>query len=143
MEMEYEFYEDKNKIDESDLNRMRRKLVGTVASKNHHAMENSCWVHRLAVLPGYPFDKIAQKLVTKVIHHACENNLYSCETVTSECHEGPREMLLKLGFSIRQIYHKQIIGTTLRIMKAQMGLDLDNYFEDQKNGKDLLRKESY
>lgn len=34
---------------------------------------------------------------------------------------------------IRLIYHKSIIGSSLRIMKAQMGIDLEKFFRMQKN----------
>lgn len=38
-----------------------------------------------------------------------------------------RESYSKLGFTIRQVYHQQIIGSSLRVMKTQLGLDVVKY----------------
>lgn len=142
MEIEYDFPEEKEIYDNPDLKKYKKKIIGTIAAKNHNQMHNSCWLHRLAIQTGYPYNKIGYHLITTALNHAYENNLYSCETVTTECHEDFRELLLKMGFTIRQIYHKQIVGNSLRVMKAQMGIDLENWMERQKNG-ETLNKEVY
>lgn len=115
-----------------DLKKMRRKIVGTVSVKNHHSLHESAWIFRLAVDPEYPFERVAKLLIKAALRHAYDQRMYSCETVSMECHEDLRELLLRMGFMIKQIYHKNIVGSSLRVMKAQMGIDLEKYFRNQK-----------
>lgn len=42
------------------------------------------------------------------------------------------ELSLTFRFMIKQIYHKSIVGSSLQIMKAQMGIDLEKYYRNQK-----------
>lgn len=137
-----QFYNDVPKVDKKELSKMRRKVVGTVSCKNHLIMENSGWIYRLAVCPKYPFREIAEHLIIRVLENAYDNQLFTIETATSECDESIREVYLKLGyvwpcfphittfliyfscsFTLRLVYHKQIIGNTLKIMKSQLGID--------------------
>lgn len=137
-EIEYcEMTEDEIKNNE-EVRKMKRKIVGTVAIRNHHSLHDSAWIFRLAVDPEYPFNRIARPLIEAAMKHAFDHKMYTVETVCQECHEESREIFLKIGFMIRQIYHKSIIGSSLRIMKAQLGIDLEKYFRNQK--KNLDRK---
>ncbi|XP_055607316.1 uncharacterized protein LOC129755008 [Uranotaenia lowii] len=110
-------------VDNKELNRMRRKVIGTISCKSHILMKNAGWIFRLAVCPRYPFGEIAEHLIIRVLAHAYDNQLFTIETATSECDEGIREVYLKLGFTLRLVYHKQIIGNTLKVMKSQLGID--------------------
>jgi RimJ/RimL family protein N-acetyltransferase len=115
-----------------DIKKMKRKIIGTVSIRNHNSLHESAWLYRLAVDPEYPYNRIAKPLIEAALKHAFEHHLYTCETVSAECHEDYRELLLKIGFMIKQIYHKSIVGSSLRVMKAQMGIDLQKYFRNQK-----------
>lgn len=117
------FYNDAPQGDKAEINRMRRKIVGTISCKSHLIMENSGWIYRLAVCPKYPFKEIAEHLIIRALENAFDNQLFTIETVTSECDESIREVYLKLGFTLRLVYHKQIIGNTLKVMKSQLGID--------------------
>ncbi|XP_062536442.1 uncharacterized protein LOC134205309 [Armigeres subalbatus] len=118
-----QFYNDIPRVDQKELNKMRRKVVGTISCRSHLIMENSGWIYRLAVCPKYPFREIAEHLIIRVLENAYDNQLFTIETATSECDESIREVYLKLGFTLRLVYHKQIIGNTLKIMKSQLGID--------------------
>lgn len=102
-----------------DVNQMKRKIVGTVSIRNHNSLHESAWLHKLCIDPEYPFNRIGKLLIENAMKHAFEHNMFTCETVSSECHEDYRELLLKIGFLIKQIYHKSIIGSSLRIMKVR------------------------
>lgn len=116
------FYDDEV-LGKHELNKMKRKIVGTISCQSHHILENSGWINRLAVCPKYPFTEIAKHLIIRVLAYAYDNNFFTIETVTSECDESIREVYLKLGFTLRLVYHKQIIGNTLKVMKSQLGID--------------------
>lgn len=111
-----------------EVNRMRRQIVGFVSVGPHKALENSGWLNRLSVHPKYCFDKVAEPLIQRVLKHGLEQNLDSIEATTTECQFDYRELLLKLGFGMKQIYHKQVLGSnSLRVMKSQMGIDLKTW----------------
>lgn len=131
-EMEYTEMTQEEIKTNPDVMKMKRKIVGTVSIRNHSSMHESAWLHRLAIDPEYPFNRIGKPLIEMAMKHAFEHNMYTAETVSSECHEDYRELLLKIGFLIKQIYHKSIVGSSLRVMKAQMGIDLEKYFRNQK-----------
>ncbi|XP_055616073.1 uncharacterized protein LOC129762113 [Toxorhynchites rutilus septentrionalis] len=130
-----QFYEDSPGADKNEIRKMKRKIVGTISYKNHLIVDNSAWIYRLAVCPKYPFREIAEQLIVRVLANASDNQLSTVETVTSECDDGIREVYLKLGFTLRLVYHKQIIGNTLKIMKCQIGIDpsMWNQSKDQIN----------
>lgn len=80
-----------------ELKSMKRKIVATLAVKNHHSLHESAWINRLAVSPKYPFNRVAKPLIEAAMKNAHENNIFSCETVCQECQEDARELYLKLG----------------------------------------------
>ncbi|KAG5667786.1 hypothetical protein PVAND_015756 [Polypedilum vanderplanki] len=139
-ELEYiQMTEEQLKQNEGELRKMRGKqIIGTISTRNHQSLHESAWIYRLAVDPSYSFVQTAKPLIIAAMQHAFENGMLSCETTCAECHEDPRELFLKIGFNIRQIYHKSIIGSSLRVMKAQLGIDLRKYFKSQQNNKSRL-----
>jgi hypothetical protein len=102
--------------------------VGTVNVKNHNALHNTGWIYRLTADPSYPFTIITEALIHKVLNYCVSQDLYSCETATNECQDKSREVLTNIGFTIKQIYSQNIMGA-VRVMKAQMGLDLSEWKE--------------
>ncbi|CRK95303.1 CLUMA_CG008684, isoform A [Clunio marinus] len=140
-EIEYSVMTEEEVAKNQEVRKMTKKIVGTVSIKNHNSLHDSAWLYRLAIDPDYPFNIIAKSLVEAAMKHAHQHHLYTCETVSEECHEDFREVLLKIGFLIRQIYHKSIIGSSLRIMKAQMGIDLDKFFRNKKSSLDAKSDE--
>lgn len=127
-EIEYTQMSEEQAKEDEELKKSKKTIIGTVSIKNHNSLHDSAWIHRIAVDPDYPFSRIAVPMLETAMKHAYEYRMYTCETVSSECHEELREVLLKIGFMIKQIYHKSIVGSSLRVMKAQMGIDLEKYF---------------
>lgn len=107
--------------------RYRKLVIGTISTKLHKTLDNSNWIYRFAVKPKYALDKVGEPLIRRVLQESYENNFYSVETNTSECQYEMRELMLRIGFGLRQIYHKRIIGNTVRIMCSQLGIDLNSW----------------
>lgn len=116
-----------------ELKAMRRTLVGTISVDVHRSLPNAGWLTHLAVDPKYNFDQIAEPLTKRALKFSMEIQMYSVETSTTECQFDLRELLLRMGFALKQVYNRQIMGSSsLRIMKSQMGIDLVHSF-DEKN----------
>lgn len=96
-EIEYKEMSEDEVSNDSDVLKMKRKIVGTVSIKNHSSLHEAAWVHRLAVDPEYPFNRIAKLLIEGAMKHAFDHHMYTVETVSMECHEDYREVLLKIG----------------------------------------------
>lgn len=108
-----------------EISRMRRTVVGTISINPHNSLGNCGWISRLAIDTKRNFQKIAEPLVNRLLKYGFEQRMYTIETVTTECQMDFRELLLKMGFNMKQIYHRQILGSnSFRIMKSQMGIDL-------------------
>uniref|UniRef100_A0A182JFH7 N-acetyltransferase domain-containing protein n=1 Tax=Anopheles atroparvus TaxID=41427 RepID=A0A182JFH7_ANOAO len=116
---------------EQEVGRMRKKIIGTISCRSHLAMDNAGFITRLAVSPKYALSPVTDYLIQRVLQHATDSQLYAVETVTSECDQDVREIYLKIGFNIRQVYHKQIIGNTLKVMKSQLGIDLHEWNQNR------------
>lgn len=123
-----------------EVKKMKKRIVGTISFKNHNSVHMALWIYRIAIDPEFPYNRIGKPLIEAAMREGFQNGMEVCETVSMECHEDIRELLLKIGFSIRQIYHKSIIGSSLRIMKAQMGINLEKYFRNQKRNLNLKQQ---
>lgn len=80
-----------------DVKKLKKKIVGTISIKNHNSLHDSAWIYRLAIDPEYPFNRMAKPLIEATMEHAFKHHMYTCETVSMECHEDLRELLLKIG----------------------------------------------
>lgn len=108
-----------------EVNKMRRRIVGTISISAHKSHDNCGWINRLAVNTTYDFDKVAEPLISRSLKHGYDMGMESIEATTTECQFDFRELLLKMGFTMKQIYHKQVMGSnSLRVMKSEMGIDL-------------------
>lgn len=96
-EIEYSAMTQDEIKDNQEVRSMKRKVVGTIAIKNHNSLHDSAWLYRLAVDPKYPFNRVAKSLVEAAMRHAFDHHMFTCETVSMECHEDFREVLLKIG----------------------------------------------
>lgn len=126
---DYEVYhEEQIMIDDLEVNRMRRTFVGTIMIDTHRSLPSAGWISHFAISPKHKFDKIAEPLVNRVLKYGIDRQMSSVETATTECQCDFRELLLKMDFAIKQVYHRQVLGcNSLRIMKSQMGVDLLNW----------------
>lgn len=113
---------------EFDLNRMKQTVIATISIEEHRSLPGSAWLSHFAISPKFHFDKVAEPLIHRTLKHAIDLELHSVEMVTTECQIQLREVLLKIGFDMKQIYHQYILANNnLRIMKSQMGIDLTTW----------------
>lgn len=117
-----------------EVNKMRRRIVGTISISPHKSHDNCGWLNRLAVTTTYDFEKVAEPLISRALKHGYDVDMESIEATTTECQSDFREVLLKMGFAMKQIYHKQVMGSnSLRVMKSEMGIDLVTWANNTKN----------
>lgn len=110
---------------ELELKSMRKTIVGTISIELHRSLPNAGWISHFAVDPKHKFEQIAEALITRALKFAADIKMSSMETATTECQCDLRELLLKMNFSLKQVYTRQIMGSSsFRIMKSQMGIDL-------------------
>lgn len=107
------------------------KIIGTISIRSHESLHNAGWLCRFAMEPKYPCQAVIEGLTQKAIQHSLQQGWNRLETVTTECQDDVREAYSKIGFTIRQVYHKQIVGSSLRVMKSQLGLDLVKYMANK------------
>ncbi|XP_055698425.1 uncharacterized protein LOC129798937 [Phlebotomus papatasi] len=105
----------------------RRKIISTVSLKNHRNLHNSAWLFRFGFSQKDQIPRLAEALIAHTLDFCKENRFSTLEAVTRECDDDLRDVYTKVGFTMKQIYHKQIIGNSLRIMKAQFGMDLEKW----------------
>lgn len=111
-----------------EIKRMKRRIVGTISLDEHRILPESSWLSHFAVRPDVNFDTVAEPLIIRSLKHAIDLRMSSVEMATTECQMQLREILMKIGFDIKQIYHRRIFGNSnSRIMKSQMGIDLTTW----------------
>ncbi|KAJ9599166.1 hypothetical protein L9F63_010343 [Diploptera punctata] len=98
----------------------QKKIVGTVAITRSKDSLDKAWLRRMAVNPKYQRKGIASVLTDEAIRFCNEKGYAAIELVTSECHDAARELYLKKGFDLKQMYHKQIFGTIVTIQMYQL-----------------------
>ncbi|EDW16980.1 uncharacterized protein LOC6575510 [Drosophila mojavensis] len=123
-EASYQIFMDRPPYVENYLNKFRRRIVATVSVKNHHAIYNAAWIYRFAIAKHYPHQKIMEPMINLVSKNCINGGYASLECTISEWQESERDFYDDLGFVTRQIYHKQIIGSTLTVMKTQLTYNL-------------------
>lgn len=125
-EVDYDIIHD-SRLDsiDYDTNRMKRRIIATISINQHRAMTDAGWLSHFAIESGLKADKVIEALINRILKHASEIKFNSVEITTTECQSDLREILLKIGFDIKQIYHQYILANNnFRIMKSQMGINL-------------------
>ncbi|XP_030562995.1 uncharacterized protein LOC115764221 [Drosophila novamexicana] len=123
-EASYQIFMDQAPYDESYKNKFRRRIVATISVKNHHAVYNAAWIYRFAIAKLYPHKKIMEPMISIVSKNCVNAGYASLECTISEWQESERDFYDDLGFVTRQIYHKQIIGSSVTVMKTQLTYNL-------------------
>jgi len=119
-----------------------KKIVGTVGLCKSYRQDRSAWIKRLCVHEQYQRKGIASCLLNIAVQFAIDAG-YSCANiVASEYTEGGRELCLKKGFELKQMYHKSILGSYATILMYDLTYQIksseDNYFPHF--GKELLNQ---
>lgn len=103
-----------------DISSQVKRIVGTVALCKSHRLDKGAWIKRLYVHQQYIRKGIASCLINVALQFAIDQG-YSCaNTVASEYTEGGRELCLKKGFELQQMYHKPILGSLITILMYEM-----------------------
>ncbi|TMW43773.1 hypothetical protein DOY81_011147 [Sarcophaga bullata] len=123
-ECTYQIFLDDAPYEQAFKNKFRKKIIACVSVKNHKDVYNAAWIYRFAVAPGYPLQKIAEPMISIVSKNCVQQGYSTLECTMSEWQEEERDFYDGLGFLTRQIYHKQIIGSSLTVMKTQLTYDL-------------------
>ncbi|KDR18719.1 probable N-acetyltransferase CML3 [Zootermopsis nevadensis] len=92
-----------------------KKIVGTIAITRSRHCDGTAWLRRMAVNPKYQRKGIASVLVDEALRFCKDKGYSAVELVTSECHDAARELYLKKGFDLKQMYHKPIVGTVVTV----------------------------
>ncbi|XP_069690206.1 N-acetyltransferase family 8 member 3-like [Periplaneta americana] len=92
-----------------------KRVVGTVAITRSRNGPDTAWLRRMAVAPRYQRKGIASALLDEALRFCMDRGYAAVELVTSECHDAARELYLKKGFELKQMYHKPIVGTVVSI----------------------------
>ncbi|XP_076677050.1 N-acetyltransferase family 8 member 3 [Andrena cerasifolii] len=103
-----------------DISSQVKRIVGTVALCKSHRLDKGAWIKRLYVHERYRRKGIASCLVNVAIQFAIVQG-YSCaNTVASEYTEGGRELCLKKGFELQQMYHTPLLGSFITILMYEL-----------------------
>lgn len=111
-------------FEQSYKNKFRRKIVATMSVKNHNTLYNAALIYRFAIAPDFPITKVVEPMMNILNKNCIESGYSTLECTLSEWQEDERDFFDNLGFTTRQIYHKQIIGSTLTVLKTQLTCDL-------------------
>lgn len=111
-----------------EVNRMKRTIIATISFDDHRTVPDAGWLNHFAIQTKFNFDKVSESLIQRALKHAIDVHFNCVEMVTTECQSQLRELLLKIGFDMRQVYHQYIFNNNnLRIMKSQMGINLSKW----------------
>ncbi|KAL0099843.1 hypothetical protein PUN28_019926 [Cardiocondyla obscurior] len=103
-----------------DVSLQAKKIVGTVGLCKSYRLDRSAWIKRLCVHEGYRRKGIASCLLNVAVQFAIDAG-YSCANiVASEYTEEGRELCLKKGFELKQMYHKSILGSYITILMYEL-----------------------
>jgi len=101
-----------------------KRIVGTICLTKSHRLDKCAWIKRLCVHKQYQRKSIAACLLNTAAEFAIEAG-YSCANiVASEYTEGGKELCLKKGFELKQIYHKPILGSYIMILMYELSYQI-------------------
>lgn len=97
-----------------------KKIVGTIGLSKSHRSDKGAWIKRLCVHDSYRRKGIGSCLLNVALQFAIDQG-YSCANiVASEYTDSGRELCLKKGFELKQMYHKPIIGFFVTILMYEL-----------------------
>lgn len=114
-----------------DVSSQRKKIVGCIGLIKSYSLDKGAWIKRLCVHQNYRRKGIASCLLKVAVNFAIKQG-YSCvNTVASEYTERGRELCLKKGFELQQMYHKPLFGTMITVLMFELTYQIkpgnDNY----------------
>jgi len=113
--MEEQFYQSKISVSSQT-----KKIVGTIGLCKSYRVDKSAWIKRLCVHERYQRKGIASSLLSAAVQFAIDAGYSRANIVSSEYTEGGRELCLKKGFELEQMYHKSILGSCITILMYEL-----------------------
>uniref|UniRef100_A0A1B6J7M3 N-acetyltransferase domain-containing protein n=1 Tax=Homalodisca liturata TaxID=320908 RepID=A0A1B6J7M3_9HEMI len=113
------FSEKEYKHKQIDVSSYRKTLVGTVGIVKSQISEDCAWLRRMAVRPKYQCMGIGKALLNEALQF-CNEKYQGVELVTTEWHDSARTLYIKRGFQLKQMYHKQLLGSIVAILIYQL-----------------------
>lgn len=119
-----------------DVSSQSKKIVGSIGLLKSHSLDKGAWIKRLCVHKDYRRKGIASFLLKVSVDFAIQLG-YSCvNIVASEYTEGGKELCLKKGFELKQMYQKPVLGSMITILMYELTYQIkpgnDNYVFMQK-----------
>ncbi|KAG7212414.1 hypothetical protein KM043_012731 [Ampulex compressa] len=103
-----------------DVSSQAKRIVGCIALSKSRRLDKGAWMKRLCVHEAYRRKGIASCLLNVALQFAIDQG-YSCvNTVASKYTDGGRELCLKKGFELKQMYHKPILGSLITILMYEL-----------------------
>lgn len=103
-----------------DISSQSKRIVGSIALLKSHSVDKGAWIKRLCVQERYRRKGIAAFLLKVAVQFAMDER-YSCvNIVASEYTEAGRELCLKKGFELKQMYHKPVFGPLVSVLMYEL-----------------------
>lgn len=107
-----------------DISSQVKRIVGTIALCKSYRLDKGAWLKRLCVHEQYRRKGVASCLINVAVQFAIDQG-YSCANiVASEYTEGGRELCLKKGFELQQMYHRPIVGSLVTILMYELSYQI-------------------
>ncbi|GJQ71946.1 hypothetical protein Trydic_g3055 [Trypoxylus dichotomus] len=106
--------------DSIDLTKCKKQIIGTVSVTRFVNAQNAAWLFKLAVNKRYQKKGVAHALVKTVKTWCKDNRYYDLMLAVSECQDNARKLFMNNGFTIKQMYHKQIVGSAISLLMYQL-----------------------
>ncbi|XP_025602370.2 N-acetyltransferase family 8 member 3-like [Athalia rosae] len=116
-----------NQLQESniDVSLQSKRIIGTIGLTKSYRVGKSAWIKRLAVKHSYRRKGIGSCLLDTAVQFAINQGYGSVETIASEYTEGGREICLKKGFELKQMYHRHLIGSLITILMYELTYQIE------------------
>jgi len=101
-----------NELQGYELSSRSMKIIGFIGLMRNKDKACSCWLRRLAVDSNFQRRRVATELLSKASHFCYEKGYSSIEVCITECQQEGKELFLRRGFELEQLYHKSILGST-------------------------------
>lgn len=112
--------EEQFKASNVDVSSQAKKIVGTVALTKSYTLDKGAWIKRLTVHKNYQRKGVGSCLVKVAVQFAIDQG-YSCANIVgSEYTEGGRELCLRKGFELKQMYHRPVIGFLVTMLMYEL-----------------------
>lgn len=115
-----------------DVSSRVKKIVGSIALSKSHNLDNGAFIKRLYVKRSYQRKGIESKLVDVAVQFAIDQGYRCANIVFSEHDESGREVCLKKGFELKQMYNKIIIGSIITVLMVELTFKIKLDPEDYK-----------